>query len=194
MANIVQFSKEQVLTKASEVFQKKGFNGASMQDLVDATGLNRSSIYNSFGSKMDLYLASLDAYKEMNHSIQNAVCSESNSGLGAIKNIFALFIKTILEDLDNRGCMIMNCKTESGSSEQKKLINWLIRSDKKGLEFFEAQIARGQEDGSINKNQSAKQYSTYLSASLQGLRMIGIMNKNRKELEALTSTFIHTLT
>ena len=194
MANIVQFNKEQVLTNASGVFQKKGYNGTSMQDLVEATGLNRSSIYNSFGSKMDLYLASLDAYNKMSSLAQNAVCSEATSGLDAIKNIFTLFIKMILEDLDNRGCMIINCKTESGSSEQKKLINWLIKSDEKGLRFFETQIARGQEDGSINKDQSVKQYSIYLSASLQGLRMIGIMNKNRKELEALASTYIHTLT
>lgn len=194
MANIVQFNKEQVLTSASGVFQKKGYNGTSMQDLVEATGLNRSSIYNSFGSKMDLYLASLDTYDEMHSSAQNEVCSEANNGLDAIKNIFALFIKTILEDLDNRGCMVINCKTESGSSGHKKLIDWLIRSDKKGLRFFETQIARGQEDGSINKDQSVKQYSIYLSASLQGLRMIGIMNKNRKDLEALASTFIHKLT
>ncbi len=194
MANIIQFSKEQVLVNASEVFQKKGYNGTSMQDLVAVTGLNRSSIYNSFGSKMGLYLASLDNYNEQNNMLNNKVIMNAPNGLAAIDGIFTIFIKTILEDVDSRGCMVVNCKTEFGSSGEKEIISWLVRSDRKGMEFFENLLSKGQKDGSINKNQSVKQYSTYLSASLQGLRMIGIMNKNKKELGALASTFIRTLT
>ena len=50
------FNRVDVLDKAAKIFSNKGFNGTSMQDLVDTTGLNRSSIYNSFGSKLDLSL------------------------------------------------------------------------------------------------------------------------------------------
>ncbi|NER18044.1 TetR/AcrR family transcriptional regulator [Spongiivirga citrea] len=193
MANTIQYNKEEVLSKATAVFHKKGYNGTGMQDLVDATGLNRSSIYNSFGSKMDLYLATLDVYKNTHDDLHKACTAKAKNGYTAIQNVFKLFVTTIIKDLDNKGCMIVNCKSELGSSSYKEVINWLIRSDEKGIAFFESLIKKGQEDGSINKLQSTKKYALYITTCLQGLRMTGIMNKNRKDLEALASTFIQAL-
>jgi len=193
MANTIQYNKEEVLSKAIAVFHKKGYNGTGIQDLVDATGLNRSSIYNSFGSKMDLYLATLDAYKNKNNDLHKECAEKARNGLIAINNVFKVFITTILKDLDNKGCMIVNCKSELSSSSNKEVINWLIRSDEKGMTFFESLIKKGQEDGSINKLHSAKKYALYITTCLQGLRMTGIMNKNKKDLEILASTFIQTL-
>lgn len=193
MSNTIQYNRNQVLAKASEVFQKKGFNGASMQDLVDATGLNRSSIYNSFGSKMDLYVASLDIYRDQNAGIQQSLVNDAKDGLSAIKSIFDIFIKTIVNDVENKGCMIVNCKTELASTGDKSILNWLLNSDKKGMELFENVIKRGQKDGSINSKQSSKTYALYISTALQGFRMTGIMNKNKGELEVLASSFINQL-
>ena len=45
MPRVEEFNREEVIGRAVEVFWDKGYHGASMQDLVDATGLNRSSIY-----------------------------------------------------------------------------------------------------------------------------------------------------
>ncbi len=193
MANTIQYNKDEVLLKATAVFHKKGYNGTGMQDLVDATGLNRSSIYNSFGSKMDLYLATLESYKK-NHDVLHQACmAKARNGFTAIENIFKLFVKTIIEDLDNKGCMIVNCKSELGSSSYKQVINWLVRSDEKGISFFESLLKKGQDDGSINTKQSPRNYALYITTCLQGLRMTGIMNKNKKDLEALAFTFIQTL-
>ena len=50
MPKLETFDKVQVIDKAMYLFHAKGYHLTSMQDLVDATGLNRSSIYNSFGS------------------------------------------------------------------------------------------------------------------------------------------------
>ena len=69
MPRTEDFNREEVLGKAKGHLWLKGFNGTSMQDLVDVTGLNRSSIYNSFGSKMELYLQSLKKYQGDNLGI-----------------------------------------------------------------------------------------------------------------------------
>ena len=63
MPKVETFNRDLVITQATEVFHDKGYNAASMQDLVDATGLNRSSIYNSFVSKLNLYIDCLEAYQ-----------------------------------------------------------------------------------------------------------------------------------
>ncbi|MFD0861919.1 TetR/AcrR family transcriptional regulator [Sungkyunkwania multivorans] len=194
MANIVQFDKDKVLTKVSEVFQTKGFNGTSMQDLVEATGLNRSSIYNSFGSKMHLYLMALDNYSSHTKEQTRKVIEKSRSGLSAIKLIFSLYISTILDDKEKKGCMIANCKTELASSGKQEIISWLQHSQEETLDFLEGLVAKGQIDGSINKKQSPSQYALYVFTALQGLKMTGILNHDHNELEALASTFIDTIT
>ena len=56
------FDPDDALTAALDVFHAKGYEAASVQDLVDATGLSRSSLYATFGDKHALYLAALDRY------------------------------------------------------------------------------------------------------------------------------------
>ena len=67
MPKVETFNKEFVLKQATEVFHTKSYSLTSMQDLVDATGLNRSSIYNTFGSKLDLYMDCLRSYQSKAH-------------------------------------------------------------------------------------------------------------------------------
>jgi len=57
-----KFDREEVLDKAIEVFWKKGFEGASLDDLTNAMGINRPSLYSTFKDKQSLYLAAISAY------------------------------------------------------------------------------------------------------------------------------------
>ena len=54
-----------MIKQVTKVFHDKSYSLTSMQDLVDATGLNRSSIYNTFGSKLDLYMLCLKDYQKI---------------------------------------------------------------------------------------------------------------------------------
>ena len=56
MPKTKQFDEAEVLEKAKELFTEKGYNGTSMDDLVQVTGLSRSSIYDTFGDKHGLFL------------------------------------------------------------------------------------------------------------------------------------------
>ena len=54
------FNEEEVIDKAVKVFWAKGYEATSMQDLIDAMGIQRGSLYATFGSKQQLFLKSLD--------------------------------------------------------------------------------------------------------------------------------------
>ncbi|MEO6306223.1 MAG: TetR/AcrR family transcriptional regulator, partial [Bacteroidia bacterium] len=66
MPKYKQFNKEKVLEAASVVFHEKGYNGTSIDEILTATGLSRSSLYDSFKDKHNLYLQSLEFYKTTN--------------------------------------------------------------------------------------------------------------------------------
>jgi TetR/AcrR family transcriptional repressor of nem operon len=50
------FNEETALEKAMQVFWEKGFEPASIADLLEGTGLNRGSLYNAFGGKQQLFV------------------------------------------------------------------------------------------------------------------------------------------
>ena len=64
MAGVKQFERGEVLDRAMALFWRRGYEGTSIQDLVEATGINRGSIYGTFGDKRRLFLAVLDHYTE----------------------------------------------------------------------------------------------------------------------------------
>jgi AcrR family transcriptional regulator len=62
MARPRQFDEGDVLDKALEVFWRQGYEGASLSDLLDATGLTKSSLYAAFGCKADLFRRVVEHY------------------------------------------------------------------------------------------------------------------------------------
>ena len=62
MARTVEFNECEIIDKAMNVFWEKGYQATSMQDLVDAMQINRSSIYNTFGDKHQLFMKCISSY------------------------------------------------------------------------------------------------------------------------------------
>ena len=186
------FNRKFVLKQATNVFHDKGFNATSMQDLVDATGLNRSSIYNTFKNKVSLYLECLKSYEDSYTRETSKRLIQSNTGLQAIQQIFELYLNEVIQDKDSRGCLIINCKSEMANHEGS-ITNFLNSNQQKMLELLEDIAAQGQNDGTINNKQSPKEYSLYLYSSIQGFRMTGILISDKKQLQSIITNVMQTL-
>lgn len=186
------FNRDYVLKQATEVFHAKGYNAASMQDLVDATGLNRSSIYNSFESKHNLYVECLKDYQDKYHRYISNLLLDAKCPINAIKALFNLYLKEILCDNKNKGCLIVNCKSEMAN--QDVTINKFLLTNQKGtLSLLEDLVDKGQQDKSINKAKSKQDYALYLYSAMQGFRMTGILINDKKQLQGLIHTTLQNL-
>lgn len=192
MPRLEEFNRESVLKQAMNVFWEKGYNGTSMQDLVDATGLNRSSIYNSFGSKLQLYQVTLCHYqKDTGRLFRSALLSATNS-LEAIRLIFEGFLPEIMGDSKAKGCFSMNCKAEMGNQDEN-IKKWLLDTQEQTLSTFQGLIKDGQEQGIINRNQDCRTYAYVVFNSFQGFRMTGILVKDRVVLQQIIDSTIQML-
>lgn len=187
MPKVETFDREEILGKVIQLFHEKGYNATSMQDLVDVTGLNRSSIYNSFGSKMELYQESLKAYKAIAEKTIQKYLIHSETPLETIRNIFSLN-----PQCTSNGCMLSNCTTEMANKDPK-IKNFLVHN-KEGMEdLFESLVEKGQKEGSINTKKTPREYGLYLFASLQGFRITGIIIEEQKDLESIVNTVLSVL-
>jgi len=186
------FDRTLVLNHVQRVFWNKGFNGTSMQDLVDATGLNRSSIYNSFGSKKALYLIVLKQYHKDSKQIFQGALSRSENPLQAIRYIFEDVVGLIKEDEEGKGCFNMNCKAELARSDDD-IRHFLSHSQDELIHLFSDLIEEGQRDGIINERDTPENYAYYLFSAFQGIRMTGILTPKEKTLLKIVDNSMQAL-
>ena len=192
MARLQEYNKEEVLQAAMQVYWAKGYHGTSMQDLVDATGLNRSSIYNSFDSKLKLYLLTLQFYQKESGSLFQKALLKANTPLEAIRFIFEIFMPSMVKESSNKGCYLMSCKTELGK-QKGEIQDWLLNNQENSLKFFKDLVTEGQKQGCINKKESADAYAYYLFSAFQGYRMTGILVTEERILKNIIKNIIEVI-
>lgn len=92
-----------------EQFQADGYEGTSVQDLVDATGVSRSSLYDTFGPKDQLYLAALDHYHEQ--QIQS-IADRLRANGSPLARIRAVLETAAQGCEEGRGCLLVDAAIE----------------------------------------------------------------------------------
>ena len=111
------FDEEVVLDALVELFWEQGYEAASMADIVEAAGLNKSSLYNAFGSKDELFYTVLDRYITEKEAFLREALSEG--GVDALVAFFELQRPMMLDTVGSRGCMAVNASTELGMRDPR---------------------------------------------------------------------------
>ncbi len=128
MARPREFAETEVLDRAMETFWSRGYEGTSVDDLVGATGLSRSSIYQAFGNKRELLDAALGHYVQTVVASMLAELESDSAGLGEIEAFFAR-IASIATDVPDRGalgCFMTNTIAELGWADRAARFAWLV--------------------------------------------------------------------
>src|SRR3954470_9130493 len=111
MAGVKQFDQDEVLDRAMAVFWERGYEATSIQDVVEATGLNRGSLYATFSDKKQLFLAVLAHYADRVGNPLMAELADPNPRQ-AIERMFAAILRRTSDPTQPRGCLITNTALE----------------------------------------------------------------------------------
>ncbi|AWW32752.1 TetR/AcrR family transcriptional regulator [Echinicola strongylocentroti] len=164
MARNKKYVEEEVIEKAMTLFWKKGYETTSMQELESQMGINKFSIYASFGNKNGVFLESLKCYKQqLNRILANLKASDK--GLLGIKQYFYDFLEFSKEDNNWRGCLITNTAMELGDRVEPVVKEVLVgfMDDVKST-FAEALAKKGDIDEA-----SVEEQADYLMVAMFGL-------------------------
>ena len=129
MARPQSFNQQQVIAKAIECFWLKGYSETSLADLLQAMNISRSTFYNSFGDKRQLFEVCLQAYGQQMQQVLAMLLSNSQySGLKAIKEFLQLVLLVPQDTLISKGCLLVNTIAETArvDSELNKLAKQLM--------------------------------------------------------------------
>jgi TetR/AcrR family transcriptional repressor of nem operon len=106
-----EYERDEVLDRALEVFWEKGYEATTVQDLVEGMGINRFSLYDSFGSKRELFFLALDRYVEVRLSPAFHVLEEAEEPLAGVRRFVRGYVD-LLVNSNHRGCLLANSAVE----------------------------------------------------------------------------------
>jgi TetR/AcrR family transcriptional repressor of nem operon len=172
MAGVKQFDREEVLHCALEVFWQRGYKATSIQDLIEATGIGRGSLYATFGDKEKLFLMVLDRYVDK-------VAASLMTALNAPDPRLALecMFKVIIDRMSNlsypRGCLTTNTCLECPDAGDK--INRKLAENLGEMETAIYQVLlRAQAEGSLAPGRDIRALARFFVGVTQGM---AVMNK-----------------
>ncbi|MEB2630772.1 MULTISPECIES: TetR/AcrR family transcriptional regulator [Peribacillus] len=190
MARSKEFDEKAVLRKAMELFWEQGYEKTSMQDLVDHMGIHRRSIYDTFGDKRSLFLASLNHYEELIVNEMESIISSTSSIKQTIRDVF-IFVLNSIEQYP-KGCLSVNAAIEL-SLLDKEIGRIVTNMFNRTEDMFNNLIKRGQISGELSKEIDSDNTSRFLHNNLVGIRVLIKTNYNKKELEGIITLALSVL-
>ncbi|MER5294164.1 helix-turn-helix domain-containing protein [Streptomyces pharetrae] len=197
MARPRSFDEERALDAAMRTFWEKGYEATSTQDLCEATGLGRSSIYNTFKSKHDLFERALARYIDTMTSAQLAVLEDGR--LSAAERIRALLAMVVEGETEHRaggrslGCLTVNTTVEL-SARDARAAAMLERDTARRLTALRAVLEEGRRDGSITSARDPGALARFVNAAIGGMRISSQGGADRAALESIADVTLDALT
>ncbi len=187
-----QFDEQQVLEKAMELFWKKGYNGTSIQDLVEHLGINRASLYDTYGGKDALFEKTFEYYQQINAQKTKELLAQTPSVKEGLRNLFGLLIEQAVKDADKKGCFVVNTTTELIPNDEK----WLpvLNRNRKTFEnLFFQHLQRGVAQGEISPDKDLKSIAALLFALNNGLQVVAKINPSKMDLMKIAEAGMQVL-
>jgi len=170
MARTKEFDENEVLNKAVDLFWLKGYNGTSMQDLVDGLGISRSSLYDTYGDKYNLFIKALECYQCTASTKISHIISRNLSAKETIKAILDFIKDELLGDSSRKGCFMVNAEVEVAPHDP--VIKQMVCNNDQQVEdgFYEV-IKKGQDSGEIVHTQDARAIARSISNTVKGMQV-----------------------
>jgi len=183
MLSKAEKTREFIIHKAAPVFNKKGYAGTSLTDLIQVTGLTKGAIYGNFENKDEVAVAVYQYNTGWVFKKFVDVMNEQESATGKLI-AFTNYYRTNWQKVFERGgCPVLNASVEADDNLPflKKHVQTSI---KKWAQLFTEIIETGKQNGEFKKNISAMEYAYSIITLIEGGIMLFKIENDRDRLFA----------
>src|SRR5262245_13808632 len=187
MARPREFDLPTAVDRGTHLLWTKGYEATSLDELLLAMGIGKSSFYALFRGKRDFLFKALDHYTD---TVIDALVGDVTEG-SACAAIASTF-ENVIDRAGMEGCFLQNCAIELAHRDAPTRV--VVRRGLRRLEkAYYAAVVRGQETGEIRKNADALTLSRYLAASLNGLQTLARVERDRHALRQVAHVALSVL-
>lgn len=175
-----------------QLFWRKGYEKTSVQDLLDAMQLSKSSLYQAFGGKQALFERCIARYVDLMIEPLRAALASAPSAIGFIRH----FLESVLDEArgscEARGCLVLNTANEFARRDPR-----IAEAVAEGLGRFHGvlldAVQRAQREGDIAPERDAVGLADYLVSSMSGLKTLSKTGANEASLRGIIELILDTL-
>lgn len=191
MSRTKDFDPDVALAAAMDLFWRKGYEATSVQDLVDHLGVARASLYTTFGTKHDLYLAALDRYTAQGADGTLTWLAEPGPVLPALRRGFRALAQDCARDTDRKGCLVTNTTVELVPTDGPCTQRVTAAYDQMERDFAVA-LSRARAQGELAADADPRALARFLVTFLQGVKVLAKL-PDRTRLTDAVDQALHLL-
>lgn len=192
MARTKDFDENEVLSKAIQLFWFKGYNGTSMQDLVDALGISRSSLYDTYTDKHTLFVKALESYQNTGAAKIQEIIDQTALAKETVKKMLELATNDLVRDEQQKGCFMVNAEVEVAPHDAE--IGALVcKNDQQMEDAFYRVIQKGKDSGEIKNQQDARALARFMLNTIKGMRVTAKSTTDKAVFDSIISINISAL-
>src|SRR5882672_11143059 len=185
------YDPEAAIARAAETFWKAGYAGTSLDDLSTATGMNRPSLYAAFGDKRDLYLKTLEYYRDEGRVLARAALADDPPLRVFLKRFYDKALELYLTD-GPRGCYSIGTAATVAAVDDG-VRAFLADSMRTTDSFLTHQIEKAKQRGELSREADPAALGYLATATLHTLAIRSRAGLPRKELNALVEAAINVI-
>ena len=188
-----EFDTQIALERAMEVFWAHGYEATSVQDLLDAMGINRGSMYDTFGDKHALFSQAIDHYGcTVMRGLEEAL-DASGSPLGNIRKVLRKMVdRALTGDGHGCGCLATHTAVELAPHDPEvgRAVKALLGRIEKA---FHRALGRAVEAGELSPDVNVRALARFFTGTAQGLVVMGKAGPGRATLNDIVDTALSVL-
>lgn len=171
MARTKAFDTDQALQRAIDTFWQHGYDGTSVQTLLDEMGINRGSLYATFGDKEQLFHAAVEQYRRSVVIPRLADLESGDGGLAAIRGFFSALLERVRKGRARNGCLMTNTCVELGPHDTAVAAK--VRANLSRIEkAFRNALTVAKAQGDLDASTDVRKKARFLTGTLQGLQVL----------------------
>lgn len=183
MGRSKEFDPTLVLRKAIEIFGHYGYEGTSLQNLLDGLGIARQSLYDTYGTKRDLFISAVKYYMNEKTATVISYLERPGSVKQAIADIFHAIVVALQDEQRRNECFIIQSAIDQVPHDPG--IAEFFKQDMARLEqaFYEA-LVRAQNEGELSdRHKNLPALARYLNHARYSLTQAAKLTKDPQVLE-----------
>jgi TetR/AcrR family transcriptional regulator, copper-responsive repressor len=182
------YDPETALARAAATFWKAGYAGTSLDDLSEATGMNRPSLYAAFGDKRDLYLKTLEYYTEESRALTRQALADDPPLRVFLKRFYGKALDLYFGD-GPRGCYTVGTAATVAAVDDG-VRAFLADRVRNADGFLKHQIEQAKTRAEIPRDADPAALAYLATATLHTLAVRSRAGISRTELDALVNAAI----
>lgn len=187
----VTFNKQKALADVTQLFWKQGYEGTSVQEILDCMRLSRSSLYTSFGDKRALFVQALEQFSRMSQ-VACSPLATMDEPREAVRRFYELVFFALPEDQRAKGCLLVNTVLEQSGLDDE--LAALASARLRDIEMaFERCFERASLAGGLKPDQDPAGLAAFFMTMTRGLRVMARERRSEEELRAMIATALDIL-